>query len=118
MENKERKNDMLRKRVTDEQTGMPCKKKCLFKAKRKLVFDEETEGGTTSPRKASLESRLLDDCEDFIEDIQITNRDNCLYQYGFDIVTGQSVDESFSWQIDTRPTNVLKCGKPRHSLVH
>jgi len=118
MENKEKKTDLLGKRSTDEQIAMRCKRKCLFRAKRKLVFNEETEGGTTSPRKANLESSLLEDCEDFIEDMQQSNRDNCLYQYGFDIVTGESVDENFGWQVDTRPTNVLKCGKPRRSLVH
>ena len=107
-----------RKRRNEEHGGEACKKK-LYKAKRKLVFDEETEGGTISPQKADVQNRLSDG-QELIAEIQHSQRAKCQHQYNFDIVTGEELNGTFDWQIaeDTRPTNVLKCGKPRHSLVH
>ena len=121
MENKARKDVKHRKRRNEEHGDEACKKK-LYKAKRKLVFDEETEGGTTiSPRKADVQniSRLLDD-QELIDEIQHSQRVKCQHQYNFDIVTGEELNGIFDWQIVevTQPTNVLESGKPRHSLVH
>ena len=119
MENKARKNEKYRKRNAEEYGDESCKRK-LFKAKRKLVFDEETEGGTISPRKADVQNRLLDDRTEWVAEDTHSQRVICLHNYNYDISTGEALHGVFNWEIveETRPTNVLKCGKPRHSLVH
>ena len=115
MENRAKKIDQCRKRSLDAKKEEPCIKKCMLKARRKLVFEEKTEGRDASPERAEVQRGYTD----FEAEMQFT-ADRCRRQYNFDIIEGEAVNGPFNWQVRkvTRPTNLTKCGEPRHSLVH
>lgn len=120
MENRSKTIDKCLKVNTERKNKRRCNKKCMFRARRKLVFDEETSQEWRPLSKTESVKRLMEDQTDWLAEISLSDQGKCMEQYNFDLVSGQTLDGTFDFESmeGTTPAKAQKCGEIRQSLVH
>eukprot|EP00795_Rhopilema_esculentum_P016168 gene16168-7531_t len=94
----------------------PAKKPSLLRARRKLVFEDRSEGGGGSPLRMEC---LMTEHRNLLSDVQASERSRCLSNFNFDLDAAQPAKGRFNWEkVGVVPPQTDSGNGSRKSLIH
>ena len=92
----------------------PAKKPSLLRARRKLVFEDRSEGGSSLRMEC-----LMTEHRNLLSDVQASERSRCLSKFNFDLDAAQPVKGRFNWEKEeVVPLQTDSGSEGRKSLIH
>ena len=95
-----------------QDNSLQTKRSMLFRARRKLTFDDRSEGGSPV-RAATHEQGVIEERRWMIAgvmaDLEATERSRCIESYNFDITLCRPLEGKFRWtKIEASTVNATK----------